>query len=337
MSVPRSLRTIFIVTIITVIVWVMADRSVLRTSDTLSLPINIVVNPQQYRVTVTDPSSQTLFMKFTGQSRGIDALLQEVASPAGLKWEYRLSPEEAEKAAAQGTYAIPVRDGILRLIRDYRVTLDESSASQVVVTVEKLIRRPERVKVRLSEELRSALQCDFDPPEVTVIGTRKDLEAFKSEALAQINKTLPLIDGRFDDQTVDLKPGNDVPVTFDPPTVKVKNLQLPAKTLVARRVEGRIPILIEAPPELLKKYYVELDTASLDSLEVRAPRGVQIDAADVHVVLPIPREAAPSDTWTPGRLTVTFPRLRGMNIEVPSEPQPVGYRLIPREAAAPPN
>jgi hypothetical protein len=314
----------------------MADRSVLRTSDTLSLPISIVVNAQQYRVTVAEPANRAMLVKFTGQGRGIDALLQEVASPAGLKWEYRLSPEEAEKAAAQGTYALPVRDGILPLIRDYRVTLDESSVSQVVITVEKLLRRPEKVKVRLSEELRSVLQCDFEPPEVTVIGTRKDLAAFQGDAVAQINKAKPLTEGQFDEQLVDLKAANDVPVTFDPPTVMVKNLQLPTEVLVPKRVDGPIPITIEAPPELLKKYYVDIDAptspATLPGLEVLAPRELDVRAADVHAVLRLPGEESPN-TLKSRALTITF-RDRRVRIREGSEPQEVTFMLRSRDGAA---
>lgn len=332
MSVPRSLRTVFIVAIITLIVWVMADRSVLRTSNELSVQISVRADAM-YRVTVVEPAAKALLVKFTGPGRGIDGIMAQMSSASRVKWEYYLSAEEAEKAASAspGTYSIPVRDGFARLTGEYRVTLAEASAPQVVVKVQKLLQR--NVPVELPADYRTQLtnEYEFDPKDVTAIGTKEDLEALTSGAAAQVSiDTLALIAGRFDEQTVDVKAAvAGSQVTFEPAKVTAKRLRL-SEFIVQKKIEGKIPILIEATPEVMKKYYVVLDRSELTSLLVTAPQGLDIKPQDVHAVLKLlPGEEPNPQTPKLRSLMITFPNLDRVRVKV--DPDPVSFTLNRRE------
>lgn len=339
MSVPRSLRTMLIVTIITLIVWIMADRSVLRTSSELSLPITVQTD-SMYRVTVVEPASATLRVKFTGPGRGIDGLMAQMSTPSRPKWEHFLSTEEAEKAATtQTTHAVPVRDGFARLTGEYRVTLAESSAPQVVVKVQKLLHRKRTVSLPVIYEKLFTNECEFDPKEVTAIGTREDIEDVTAVAQVTTN-TPPLTAGGFDEQTVDVKPGVENPrVTFEPAKVTVKQLRL-SQALEERTVQGRIPILIEATQDVMKKYYVVIhDRPELTSLVVTAPQGLEVKPEHVRAVLKLlPGEEPNPETPTLRPLVITFSDQDRIldNVRVKGDPVSVSFRLVPRDPAPTP-
>lgn len=341
MKVRKAVRTGIIVLVITATVWVVADRSVLRTSNEMVVDVSVTCTDPNYRVSVLEPASLTLGgVKFTGPGRGIDRVMALMAQEPRLKWEYDLASDEAEKAGRKQQYALPAKEGFANLAEQYRVTLAESDLSQVVIKVEGVERR--RVAVDLSaadkEQLTNAYE--FEPKDVTAIGPSAELDRLTGGALADVAlNTMRLRNGEFDEQTVGLRssvPGLDV--TFDPPKVTVKRIRLSDTFFESKKIEGKIRIWIQATPEVTKMYYVELDPPELSSLTVTAQQSDRLSADDVRAVLELlPNEAPnPAGTPTPRQLKISFPGRDRVRIEESDIPT-VNFtlKLKPGEAATP--
>lgn len=309
MKVGKSLRTTLIVTVITVIVWVVADRSVLRSSNPMTVDV-VVRCDAGYRVTVIEPADKTMTVTFTGPGRGIDRL---AATDQRVKWEYLLSAREAARAAEdQTTYAIPARDGFARWATDEsRVTLADSDTPQVTVRVEKLGRQEVSVALPPDDQKQLAGKFEIEPRKVTAVGTAADLRRLNEVAFAKINlKSDVLLSGKPDVQTVKLLPGNRElkdRVTFEPTSVTVRRLQL-SQALVEKTIEGPIVVRIDAPPQIINTYRVMLDPAEISNLKVMAPVGVPLKAGDVHAVVKLDATFKPvGETGVLRLAEITFP------------------------------
>ena len=182
MKVGKGLRTTLIVTVIAVIVWVVADRSVLRSSNPMTVDV-VVRCDAGYRITIIEPADKTMTVTFTGPGRGIDRL---AATEQRIKWEYHLSAREAARAAEEeAPYAIPASDGFPRWATDEsRVTLADSDTPQVTVRVEKL--DPKMFTVERPPDDLKQLTGDFEiaPRQVKAIGTEEELDKLTLGAVA---------------------------------------------------------------------------------------------------------------------------------------------------------
>jgi hypothetical protein len=335
MKVGKGLRTTLIVTVITVIVWVVADRSVLRSSNPMTVDV-VVRCDAGYRITLIEPADMTMTVTFTGPGRGIDRLVAVNATEQRVKWEYTLSAKEAARAAGEeAPYAIPARDGFARTTDELRVTLADSKPSQVTIRVEKLDH--ELVAVELSQDDREQLTPDFEitPPQVKAIGTAEELTRLTRGAAAVIDlESDALLAGKTDEQTVALRPGNrGLQITFEPKTVVVRNLRL-TQSLVEKTIEFRIPIEIEALPRVTNTYRIVLDPPEITNLKVKAPLGVQLKPEDVRAVVSLKPNTMPTgETPVDRGVEITFPNHKQVTL-VGSQPS-TAVTVKPHPTATP--
>lgn len=335
MNLRRGLRTSIIVLLITVIVWVIADRSVLRTSSEMTVKVSVNCTDPNYRVTVLKPADGNMRVKFTGPGRGIDRV---ITLQPPVTWDYDLSSDRAARAARKEQHTLPAKEGFARLADDYRVTLAEADPDEVVIRVQAIQRLDVRVVLAPEDEERVEAGAAIEPQEVKAVGLPAELAKLANPqrgAFPDLNlRSSRLQTGESDTQTVDLRPAiAGLDVRFDPPTVTVKNLRL--KDFSSPQTISNIPVQLLGPPELLSKYDIRLDRSEIATLTVIAPRSDVLTAADVQAVIVLTADDKPNPEGAPTPRTpeIRFPRHPNVRLKADElEPvRPINFWLTERK------
>jgi len=168
MKLASRIKTAAIVIVITLVVWVVTDRSVLRTSRETAVDVVVNCDEAAYRVTVLDPADKVLRVKFTGPGSGVDRVM---AQDPRVKWTYDLANDVAEKAVGMERYVLSPRDGFTRLANEYRVTVAETDPPQIAVRVDRVGRAAVRVELAPEDRAQLADGVTIEPAEVRASAT----------------------------------------------------------------------------------------------------------------------------------------------------------------------
>ena len=344
MRIRDALSTGIVVLLMTLVVWVIADRSVLRGSAEMTVSIEIDSPDPLYRLTVVNPegADPKMLVRFRGPGRAIDSLAtRHRESPL----KYRHTVRQQQLTGASGDIILPARLGFNYLAEEEAVSLeyartpgDQQPLENIVVHYEREHRLVD-VPVELSAEVRRQLgeNIVIQPAKVSAIVLASQLEKLQSGAPLtavpdlrlqdmppgrQVTRTVPLVSSRTD----------GIDVTFVPGQVEV-TVQLTSQEK-SRDLHG-ISIVLEGPPELLNRYAVELTESRISVLKVTGP-AAEVDVIaprDVTAALVLTERDAPG-SLLPRPLEIRFPE--GSNIKL-SDPPPIAiFGLRDRTAAPPP-
>ncbi|NIA21157.1 MAG: hypothetical protein GWP05_04105 [Anaerolineaceae bacterium] len=351
MKVREHLSGFVIVLVMTLIVWVVADRSVLRTSREMTVGVNVsVLDKAQYRATVVDPANRQMKVRFQGPGRAIDQL---ESRREAVTFQYTLSDAEAERAIETGSLIVPAREGFRTqdLVRN-RITLDRASPQKVTIRVEKVQQRP--VPVKLSPEVVRMVAEGWtaDPTEVVAELSLSAWEKLEREgrqlsAYPQINLNAEQALARKETtQKANLMasiPGLDV--RFVPRQASV-TFQLTAPQ--DKRTMGPIPILVTGPVAVLDTYEVVIEDgldvelvdppdAVLKNLRITGPASevAELTSDKVLVLLVLEKGDQPAKSFKDRTLEIRFPE--GSRVRFDEDfPRPrVNFNLKPRAAKKP--
>ena len=350
MRIREYLSGFLVVLVMTLIVWVVADRSVLRTSREMTVSINVgVLDKAQYRATVVDPENRKMKVRFEGPGQAIDHLESRREE---VTFQYTLSDAEAEQAIETGSLVILAGEGF-RLIGD-RITLEKAFPQKVTVRVEKVQKKT--VPVALSPAVAEMVAEGWtaDPMKVDAelplsVWKKLEKEGRQLSAYLQINlSTEPARAGKEITQAAGLVPsipGLDPDVRFVPPRVNV-TFQLTAP--LDNKTMDPIPILVAGPLKVLDAYEVVIvekgdvvlidrPDAMLKNLQVTgpAPQVAALTPESILVLLRLKENDKPWDTYQVRPLEVYLPqgsRVRfGEGLLTPK----VTFNLKPRTAKSP--
>jgi len=340
MKLRARVRTAVIVLVITLVVWVVADRSVLRSSTEMSVDVTVTCDEAAYRVTIVEPAGEVMHVKFTGPGAGIDRVMTQ---DPRVKWQYDLPSDVAERAADMDRYVVSAREGFLRLADEHRVTVAEADPPQVAIRVERVGRVAVRVELSPEHRAQVAEGYTIEPVEVKAAATTSVLKGLGDGQLWAVPKlnlqSRRLMAGEPDSQTVDLAPnlaGADV--TFEPTKVTVNGLRL-TEFRQQRQITDKIPIQVSAPMELLRKYdLVRLDPAEeVTNLTIIGPRAdVQsVKPEDIRAVLVLSASDKPNPTGTPIPRPLEFWFPNHPRVSVAGDPPEINFTLQERKAPTP--
>jgi len=346
MKVREYLSGLLIVLVMTLIVWVVADRSVLRTSREMTVNINVsVLDKAQYRATVIEPANRKMKVHFQGPGRAIDHL-ESRREP--VIFQYTLSDAEAEQAIETGSLVILAREGF-RLMGD-RITLENALPQKVTIGVEKVQRKT--VPVALSPAVAETVAEGWtaDPMEVVAelsLSAWKDLKGRQLSAYPQINLKTEQAQARKETtQKANLVaniPGYDI--RFVPPQADV-TFRLTAP--LAEKNMDPIPILVTGPLEILDAYeviilesrdvvLVDPPDAVLKSLPVTGP-AAEVDALvpeDILVLLILKKDDKPYESFIPRTLEIRFPEGKRVRFDQDFPRPSVTFNLKRRTTKSP--
>ncbi len=343
MKVRESISTATIVLLMTLTVWVIADRSVLRASPEMMVTVEVGSADPQYRLKVIEPdagsgSAPQILVRFRGPGRAIDALTaRHRQNPVSFRHIVR----QQQLTGDSGEIVIPIRSGFSYLAEEQAVSLDYSRTpveQQPVENVRVRYEREERltdIPVRFADEDLAQLGEDaaIQPVTVTatVLNSQRDEISSRGPLLAhpQLDfRSLPR--GRFE-RTVPLRSNMpDLDITFNPSHVTVRS-QLAVREQTRELKDVRV--MVEAPPELLNQYSVELLEDQV-SVQIKGPK-VEVDelsAQSVTASLVLTDNDKPGPLQ-PRSLIVRFPP--GSNV-VLDQAQPPFANFVLREKTPPP-
>lgn len=327
MRVREHLSGLLIVVVMTLIVWVVADRSVLRTSREMTVSISVsVLDKAQYRATVVDPADRKMKVRFQGPGRAIDRL---ESRHEAVTFHYTLSDAEAEQAIKPGSLAgsliVPAREGFRKedLTRD-RITLDTALPQKVTIKVERVQQRT--VRVALSPEVAEMVAEGWtaDPMEVVAelsLSAWEKLAGRQLSACPQINlNTEQALARKETTQKANLVASISIPgheIRFVPRQVDV-TFQLTAPP--DKREIGPIRIHVTGPLQVLYDYDVEIveggdvvledpPDAMLQKLHVTGPASevAALAPEDITVLLFLKKDDKPANSFIPRTLVIRFP------------------------------
>ena len=341
MKLASRIKTAAIVIVITLVVWVVADRSVLRTGSEIAVDVVVNCDEAAYRVTVLDPADKVLHVKFTGPGSSVDRVM---AQDPRVKWTYDLANDVAEKAVGMERYVLSPRDGFTRLANEHRVTVAETDPPQIAIRVDRVGRAAVRVELAPEDRAQVAHGVTIEPAEVRASATTAVLKKLADGQVWPVPKlnlrSRRLLAGELDSQTADLQPNiADIDVKFDPPRVTVSSLRL-TEFRQERQITEKIPIQIVAPPGLLRKYeLVRLDPADeISNLTIVGPRAdVQsVAPKDIRAMLVLSASDKPNPTGStpiPRPLAFWFPN--HPRVTIAGNPPEVNFTLKERTAPVP--
>lgn len=336
MRIGSQLKTLIIVTLITLAVFVVADRAVLRSSPEMTVNLALTYDDSRYRLRVLNPPDETLRVTFTGPGAGIDRILTQEPP---VSWRYELSADVAEAAADVEQYFIPAREGFAHLAAEYRVTVAEVDPPQVAVAVDRITRRTVPVRLSPDDQAQLAPGWTVEPPEVKVAATDDVFAALADTelvAIPQLNlDARGLREGRVDSLRAELRLNvpTAAPVTFEPSTVTVGDLQL-TTLRVRRTLEEAVPVRILAAKSVLDEFrLLKVEPESIANLRIVGPQSevLSLTAQDVWAVLVLRPSDRPTGSGTPlpRPLVFFFPNHEGVQVDV--EPDPVNFVLERRQ------
>ncbi|MBN2582412.1 MAG: hypothetical protein JXL80_05040 [Planctomycetes bacterium] len=355
MRVREHVSGLIIVLLVTLVVWVVADRSVLRTSREMTVTVNVsVLDKTRYRASVVEPADQQMKVRFQGPGRAIDQL-ESRRQP--LAFQYTLSDAECQEATQTGSLVVLAREGFRNqdLSREH-ITLETAAPQKVTVRVEQV--RQKKVPVVLPPDLADMLADDWTatPGEVIAelpgtVWSELEKSGVQLVAYLQINtNTEAVLDRQEITQTVNLTPSIPDPemrIRFVPQQVEVTfRLTRP----LAKEKLDPIPILVAGPLDKLSKYDVVLlespdvtlidaREAVLKNLRVTGPASEisSLGPDDVQVFL-ILKESDKANTTTP---IIRSPEIffrSGLHLRLDEDfPRPsVNFNLVERNKAGEP-
>lgn len=336
MKLLQYLKTAVIIFILTLVVWIAADRAVLRTSPEIDVPVEVNSSSADFRVTVVEPSPAVLRLRFRGPGHLIDSLDQHLP---GLLYRYTVTPAEAARttgAAGRGQLALTLRQGFESLARE-GASAEAVGPANVVVRVEAV--RQVSVHVALSQADRDQMAESLATKPADVLATVPvaALDRLRDEKLFAVPvvnlEDRQLLAGAESVQRAILRPNLDnLAATFTPPEVEI-TLRLLAP--MDKRTLNGVRIQVEGPPDLFARYDVVLVDPLLNNLKLKGPKA-DLDALkpdDVKAVLILKPDDKPSEGSPKLRpLDLRFPDGSRVRLDADSPPN-VNFNL--KERAAP--
>jgi hypothetical protein len=332
----QLLKTAVIVLFMTLIVWVAADRAVLRTSPDLDIPVEVNSSSANYRVTVVEPAEAVLRLRFRGPGHVIDSLDQRQPR---LAYRCTITSAEAARAAGpggQGQLILTLRQGFESLARE-GASAEAVGAGNVVVRVEAVGQIKVRVALSQADRSQMAEALALKPPEVLATVPVAALDRARDEQLFAV-PVLNLEDpqlraGGQSVQRAILRPSLDnLAATFTPPDVEVT---LRLLTPMDKSTLNGVRIQVEGPPDLFARYDVVLVDPLLNNLKLKGPKA-DLDALkpdDVKAVLVLKSDDKPNEGSPKVRpLDLRFPDGSRVRLDADSPPN-VNFNL--KERAVP--
>jgi hypothetical protein len=352
MRLREHISALIIVFLVTLVVWVVADRSVLRTSREMTVSVSVsVLDQTRYRASIVEPADQQMKVRFQGPGRAIEQL---ESRRLPLAFQYTLSDDECQEATRTGSMILLAREGFRdqALVQD-GITLETASPGKVTIRVEKV--RQKKVPVMLPPDLAAMVADDWTAQPSEVLAELSETawdrllqSGVQLVAYPQINPGAEAALSRREiKQTVGLVPSQTDPelgIRFVPQQVEVT---FRLTTPLAKQKLDPVPILVAGPLDQLTKYHVAIlesaDVAMIDSreavlknLHVTGPASeiASLGPDDVHVFL-ILKPTDKANTTTP---LIRSPEIffrPGLHIKLDEDfARPsVNFNLIERSAA----
>jgi len=297
----ERIRTFLAVAVLTIAIWVWADLEQTDTGEDL-VPIRIK-GPAGFRISNVNPKQLTV--TFVGPKGELQALK---AAPEQKVCRFNLTEAELKS----NLLILPARDGFRHWIdRNISVTgiRDERGGTfdgKIYANASRLVTvRKVRVVVQVTGAVAKAATAD--PPEVTARVAEADLDRLpKSNHFVVAPLDIDVVPESLkveQEVTLDRRLGGPggIDATFDPPTVKVS---APLESAVTKKMIGRLPILISAPPEMLNRYRIvfQPEAERWVELEVEGPTSAieRLKPQDVRVQLILTADDKPNPgSWLP--------------------------------------
>jgi hypothetical protein len=337
MKYREGLSTAVVVLLVTLFVWVVADRSVLRASPEITVAIEVGSPDPLYRLRVVDPAGPDgMLVRFRGPGRAIDTIASH-QSDAPLRFRHVVRQEQL--AGNRGEIILPVRVGFSHLdnvsLEYARTPGDQQPIENLIVQYEREEKLTE-IPVELSAEDRRLLGENvlIEPQRVSAVILASQRDELRTPLVA-----IPQLDlrevqpGREVTRTVTLRSNQseNLDVTFNPPRVTVR-FQLVSRN-IDREMQG-IGVVVEAPPDLLNHYSIELTDSRVSVLKVTGPAD-EVDALtpqDVTAALVLTERDRPGPSVLPRPLVIRFPP--GSNVKLNQQPPMATFIL--RDRVVPP-
>ncbi len=335
MKLLQLLKTAVIIFFLTLVVWIAADRAVLRTSPEIVVPVEVNSASAEFRVTVLEPSPAFLRLRFRGPGHVIDGLDQRLPS---LVYRYTVSPAEATRAAGnagRGQLALTLRQGFETLARE-GASAEAVGPANVVVRVEKVGQIKVHVALAQTDRDQMAEAVSIKPQDVLATVPVAVLDRLRDEKLVAVPvvnlEDRLLLTGGESVQRAILRPSlENIAATFTPPEVEI-TLRLLAP--MDKRTLNGVRIQVEGPPDLFARYDVVLVDPLLNNLKLKGPKA-DLDALkpdDVKAVLVLKSDDQPSEGSPKLRpLDLRFPDGSRVRLDADSPPN-VNFNLKVRAA-----
>jgi hypothetical protein len=336
MKIRETLSSAIIVVFLTLIVWVAADRAVLRSTE-MDVFIKVDSPSPNYRVTVLEPSPAVMRVQFKGPAHVLDALKQAEPKEA---FHYTLSAAEAREAAGKGRVVLKPKQGFEELVQQ-GVSAEAFGTSEIVVKVEAIEKIELRVELAAGDKKKVSESFVVKPKEVAAMIPSSERDRASREQLAavpQLNLELPdLLAGRESTQTAILRPSiPDINVTFIPAQVDV-TLRLLAP-LDKGTISG-IKIDLAGPPAIFAAYDVILVEPVLNNLKIKGPKTdvAALTPADVNAILVLQADDKPNEGSQKLRpLQFHFPEGSRVRLDDDAPPPTATFNLKERTPPSPP-
>lgn len=344
MRIRERISTAIVVLLMTLVVWVVADRNVLRTSPDLTVAIEVGSPDPLYRLKIVEPegADPQMLVRFSGPGRAIDSI---TARHRESPLKYRHTVRQQQLTGDSGEIILPARMGFEYLAEEESVSLEQARTPGRQQPIENIIVHYEReeklvdIPVELAAEDRRLLaeNVTIAPPAVsavTLVSQRRLLQQGPPlVAIPQLDlRDLP--PGRSVTRTVPLRSNqpDDIDIKFTPDRVAIT---MELKHNEAKRTLEGINVMIEGPPDVLNRYAVELTERRVSLLKIKGPATEvnELRPQDVSAVLVLYERDTPG-TMTPRQLEIRFPP--GSNIQLDDQSPPMANFTLQQRAAAPP-
>ncbi len=274
------LRTVVIVTLITVMVWLLAESRMVRSR---SIEAQIVLTRVEsaggvslvVRQATTQPQMRTATISIEGSTAGLDRFARLLSNRIELRVGREIPPRP-------GMYTIDLR-AVLRQSPDLMVhglTITQVSPETLVIEVDEMQTREFPIRVVLPDGVLTDGAPRVEPPLVRVQAPRSVLEhvtAVDSSVELQAREVSQLAPGRLETipgAVVEIEglDRTDWATRIDPPQVDVL---LTLKTVTLSYVLGRLPVQVLLAPGEIGDWEVKVSEADKDLVGVEVTGGAE--------------------------------------------------------------
>ncbi|MCA9277942.1 MAG: hypothetical protein H6815_04050 [Phycisphaeraceae bacterium] len=261
----QHVRTIIIVTIVTLFIWVYAESESLRRVSR-DVTIRVVAPTDHTKIVWLDPNRQTstdVTLSLQGSTAALDMMRSRLTAPI------ELTPGEIGVPASVGTHDLLLRDVLRQLPRFERagVTLDSVQPPSLSMHIEELVPVQATVRVQLPAGISATV--NVTPPTVTIHVPQRLAKTLGDEPTITAQVPVERIPNTIGDAVLNgvrlIAPTSiaaDVAQGFariDPPAV---DLGVKVREKTTTETINQVPIQLGVPADALDEYKVEFVSAN---------------------------------------------------------------------------
>ena len=270
-------RKLILVSILTCLIWVWADRAM--TGYYPDVPAIIHIDKQtdpHLWVTFDKQTMASLQLKVSGPAAKIDAMEKQLKEKGTLGFDLYFNPAQEKMAAAATPYRLPLLQFVQssKLIQDMGLTVESCSPEAINVEVVKLVNKKLTIQV-LNENRVAVSNVVLDPATVEMAvpenWTGEALKATISLTPQEIEQSAPVLRKAVVELAAGITRPSDTMVTVRLPSTETKlkdftvidpkiginfsyDMQGEYKVEIINKTQVLAPLKIRATPEAMEKY-----------------------------------------------------------------------------------